>query len=94
METSRAFIITTLDIYILCDILFHTHRKLSRSLYVHIDAGIAQLEEHLPDKKTVGGSSPSSRAKIAPIAQLVEQLTLNQYVPGSNPGGRFFYYSQ
>ena len=26
----------------------------------------------------------------APLAQLAEQLTLNQWVPGSSPGGRTF----
>ena len=26
-----------------------------------------------------------SKAQYAPLAQLVEQLTLNQWVPGSNP---------
>ena len=32
------------------------------------------------------GSSPT-RSTYWPIAQLVEQLTVNQPVPGSNPGG-------
>lgn len=27
---------------------------------------------------------------VAPLAQLAEQLTLNQRVPGSSPGGRTF----
>ena len=37
-----------------------------------------------------GGSIPSGDTKfnIAPIAQLVEQSTLNRFVPGSSPGGR------
>ena len=26
-----------------------------------------------------------AQARYAPLAQLVEQLTLNQWVPGSNP---------
>ena len=29
-----------------------------------------------------------SRATNAPLAQSAEQLTLNQWVPGSSPGGR------
>ncbi len=28
---------------------------------------------------------------VAPLAQLAEQLTLNQRVPGSSPGGRTFH---
>ena len=31
------------------------------------------------------GSIPARVTKPAPLAQLVEQLTLNQWVPGSNP---------
>lgn len=30
---------------------------------------------------------------VAPLAQLAEQLTLNQRVPGSSPGGRTFHFS-
>ncbi len=29
---------------------------------------------------------------VAPLAQLAEQLTLNQRVPGSSPGGRTSQY--
>ena len=31
------------------------------------------------------GSIPARVTNYAPLAQLVEQLTLNQWVPGSNP---------
>ena len=31
------------------------------------------------------GSIPARVTIYAPLAQLVEQLTLNQWVPGSNP---------
>ncbi len=31
--------------------------------------------------------SPLAAESIAPLAQLAEQLTLNQWVPGSSPGG-------
>ncbi len=30
-------------------------------------------------------------SQLAPLAQSAEQLTLNQWVPGSSPGGRTFY---
>ncbi len=30
---------------------------------------------------------------IAPLAQLVEQLTLNQWVEGSNPSGRTLFFN-
>ena len=48
--------------------------------------------EHLPYKQGVIGSSPISPTINAEIAQLVEQLTCNQQVPGSSPGfGTIFY---
>ena len=34
---------------------------------------------------TLFGFEGAGSAKYAPLAQLVEQLTLNQWVPGSNP---------
>ena len=34
------------------------------------------------------GAAVSSRARCGPVAQLVEQLTFNQWVTGSNPVGR------
>lgn len=36
----------------------------------------------------IGGSNPSEGAKLAPVAQLVEQRTLNPLVVGSSPTGR------
>ena len=32
-----------------------------------------------------GGACSALQSAYAPLAQLVEQLTLNQWVPGSNP---------
>ena len=37
------------------------------------------------------GSSPIGSTKYAPLAQLVEQLTLNQWVQGSSPWRRTKY---
>ena len=31
------------------------------------------------------GAEPLRKKELAPLAQLVEQLTLNQWVPGSSP---------
>jgi hypothetical protein len=51
--------------------------------------------EHLPFKQVVEGSIPSTLIKNilinAPLAQLVEQLTLNQWVAGSIPARRILY---
>ena len=44
--------------------------------------GLAQLGERLPYKQRVTGSSPVS--SIEPLAQLVEQLTFNQWVDSSS----------
>ena len=45
--------------------------------------------EHLPYKQRVGGSNPTRGSQTmcdnASLAQLVEQLTLNQWVQGSSP---------
>ena len=49
--------------------------------------GLAQLGEHLPYKQRVGGSSPSTPTISADLAQLVEQLTFNQWVRSSNLPG-------
>ena len=46
---------------------------------------LAQLGEHLPYKERVIGSIPIATTTFGSLAQLVEQLTLNQLVPGSNP---------
>jgi hypothetical protein len=35
----------------------------------------------------ISGRAEKLRGDSAPMAQLVEQLTLNQWVPGSSPGG-------
>ena len=49
-------------------------------------AGVAHLVERRLAKAEVAGSSPVSRSnKYAPLAQLVEHLTLNQGVQGSSP---------
>ena len=46
-------------------------------------AGVAHLVERRLAKAEVAGSSPVSRSnKYAPLAQLVEHLTLNQGVQG------------
>ena len=37
------------------------------------------------DGATLFGFEGAGSAEHAPLAQLVEQLTLNQWVPGSNP---------
>ena len=42
------------------------------------------VELHLA-KVDVEGSNPLARSNFGSIAQLVEQLTLNQWVVGSNP---------
>ena len=44
--------------------------------------GLAQLGERLPYKQRVTGSRPVS--SIEPLAQLVEQLTFNQWVDSSS----------
>ena len=50
------------------------------------DAGVAHLVERRLAKAEVAGSSPVSRStEYAPLAQLVEHLTLNQGVQGSSP---------
>ncbi len=55
---------------------------------------VAQLGEHTAGSRKVRGSIPLSSTKkynsfqyniFGPLAQLVEQLTLNQEVPGSSP---------
>ena len=49
-------------------------------------AGVAHLVERRLAKAEVAGSSPVSRStEYAPLAQLVEHLTLNQGVQGSSP---------
>ena len=46
----------------------------------------AEAEERLAEIERSGAASPVSRgAQCAPLAQLVEQLTLKQRVPGSSP---------
>ncbi len=47
--------------------------------------GCSSVVEHLPFKQVVEGSIPSTLTIYAPLAQLAEQLTLNQRVRGSNP---------
>ena len=47
--------------------------------------GSGSVVERCLAKANVAGPNPVSRSKYAPLAQLVEQLTLNQWVPGSNP---------
>jgi hypothetical protein len=48
--------------------------------------------EHLPFKQVADGSIPSTLIELnAPLAQLVEQLTLNQRVEGSSPSRRRFF---
>ena len=50
------------------------------------NAGVAHLVERRLAKAEVAGSSPVSRStEYAPLAQLVEHLTLNQGVQGSSP---------
>ena len=46
---------------------------------------LAQLGEHLPYKEEVTGSIPVATTIDGSLAQLVEQLTLNQLVQGSSP---------
>ena len=46
---------------------------------------LAQLAEHTPFKRRVESSNLSYLTITAPLAQLVEQLTLNQWVLGSSP---------
>ena len=48
-------------------------------------AGLAQLGERQSYKLNVTGSSPVSRTKYVSLAQMEEQLTLNQKVQGSSP---------
>ena len=56
--------------------------KIIHGIIVNVDGGLAQLGERLPYKQRVTGSSPVS--SIEPLAQLVEQLTFNQWVDSSS----------
>jgi hypothetical protein len=48
-------------------------------------AGVAQLVEPRIVIPVVEGSSPFARPSLGPLAQLVEQETLNLLVQGSSP---------
>src|SRR6185437_909931 len=48
---------------------------------------IAQLEERLSYKQSVGGSSPSATTRRWPVAQSVEQRPDKARVAGSTPAG-------
>ena len=48
-------------------------------------AGPNPVSRSIPKLATMTATSCVFVAKNAPLAQLVEQLTLNQWVPGSNP---------
>ena len=50
------------------------------------------MVEHLPFKQVADGSIPSTLNFDAPLAQLVEQLTLNQRVEGSSPSRRRVFF--
>ena len=50
-----------------------------------IDGAVAQLGERIPCTDEVASSILVSSTTISPIAQLVEQLTVNQSVTGSSP---------
>ena len=47
--------------------------------------GCSSVVEHVPFKHRADGSIPSILMLNAPLAQLVEQLTLNQRAVGSSP---------
>ena len=49
------------------------------------NGAVAHLGERIPCTDEVAGSIPVSSTTISPIAQLVEQLTVNQSVAGSSP---------
>ena len=49
------------------------------------NGAVAHLGERIPCTDEVAGSIPVSSTTISPIAQLVEQLTVNQSVTGSSP---------
>gem|GEM_PF-5658591 len=51
------------------------------------EASVAQLVERHLAKVVVEGSTPFARSMLhGGVAQLVEQVTLNHWVLGSNPG--------
>ena len=50
-----------------------------------IDGAVAHLGERIPCTDEVASSILVSSTTISPIAQLVEQLTVNQSVAGSSP---------
>ena len=50
------------------------------------DWGIAKLVKARDFDSRIVGSSPATPARYGSLAQLVEHLTFNQGVPGSNPG--------
>ena len=65
-----------------------TSRLVCATISKHVvrrSAGVAHLVERRLAKAEVAGSSPVSRSTYAPLAQLVEHLTLNQGVQGSSP---------
>ena len=68
--------------YLSCKILFADVRKRN--------AQLAQLVEQRTENPRVSGSIPElgikDKISYGCVAQLVEHLTFNQVVPGSNPG--------
>ena len=56
-----------------------------RQILTSLMAGVAQLVEPRIVIPVVVGSSPIARPNLGPLAQLVEQETLNLLVQGSNP---------
>ena len=50
-----------------------------------IDGAVAHLGERIPCTDEVASSILVSSTTISPIAQLVEQMTVNHWVAGSSP---------